>query len=119
MFLLRELPFGGRDDYACIKISSGINFRPHRSTMYELIDAACGYRSSVVCRSVCRSVTAVSPAKTAQPIVMPFELRTRVGPRNHALDGVQIPSWEGAILQRLSAVGRAKTSEPIGMPLRI
>ena len=32
-------------------------------------------------------VTVVSPAKTAEPIVMPFGLRTRVGPGNHVLDG--------------------------------
>jgi len=47
--------------------------------------------------SVGLSVTLVSPAKTAAPIEMPFWLRTRVGPRNHVLDGVQIPPWEGAI----------------------
>jgi len=50
-------------------------FGPHCSTMY--VDAAYCYRpSSVVCRSVCRSVyqlvglsvTLVSPAKTAEPI---------------------------------------------------
>jgi len=41
--------------------------------------------------SVCLSVTLVSPAKTAEAIYMPFRLRTRVGPRNHVLDGVQIP----------------------------
>jgi len=29
----------------------------------------------------------VRPAKTAQPIEMPFGLRTRVGPSNHVLDG--------------------------------
>ena len=36
--------------------------------------------------SVCQSVTLVSPAKTAEPIEMPFGLRTRVGLRNHVLD---------------------------------
>jgi len=36
------------------------------------------------------SDTVVSPAKTAEPIGMPFGLRTRVGPGNHVLD-------EGAI----------------------
>jgi len=41
--------------------------------------------------SVCRSVTLVSRAKTAEPIEMPFGLRTRVGLGNHVLDGVQIP----------------------------
>ena len=29
---------------------------------------------------------------------MPFGLRTWVGPGNDVVDGVQIPSWEGAIL---------------------
>jgi len=33
--------------------------------------------------SVGRSVTLVSPAKTAEVVEMPFGLRTRVGPRNH------------------------------------
>ena len=37
--------------------------------------------------SVCRSVTLVSSAKTAEPIEMPFGLRTLVGPGNHLLDG--------------------------------
>jgi len=58
--------------------------KPHRSPTY--VDAAYYYRlSSVVCRSVCRSVslcvclsvTLVSPAKTAEPIEMPLGLRTR------------------------------------------
>jgi len=37
--------------------------------------------------SVCRSVELMGPAKTAEPIEMPFGLRTWVGPRNHVLDG--------------------------------
>jgi len=37
--------------------------------------------------SVGLSETLVSPAKTAALIEMPFGLRTRVGPRNHVLDG--------------------------------
>jgi len=37
--------------------------------------------------SVGRSVTLVSPAKTAEPIEIPLGLRTRVGPGNHVLDG--------------------------------
>jgi len=40
--------------------------------------------------SVCRSVTIVSPAKTAEPIEIPFELWTQVGPVNHVLYGVHI-----------------------------
>jgi len=60
--------------------------RPHRSTTY--VNAANCYRpSTLVCRSVCRSVTLVSPAKTAVPIGMPFGLRTQVSPGNHVLDG--------------------------------
>ena len=68
----------------------------------------------------------MNPAKTAEPIEIPFGLRTRVGPGNHVLDGVQIPSWEGAILR---GKGRhivkyrdtlqssvQKTAEPIEMP---
>ena len=37
--------------------------------------------------SVCLSVTLVSPAKTAEPIEMPFGLWARMGSRNHVLDG--------------------------------
>ena len=58
-------------------------FRPHRSTTY--VDAAYSYRPSS--SVVCRSVTLVSPAKTAAPIELPFGLRTWVGPGNHVLDG--------------------------------
>ena len=60
--------------------------RPHRSTTY--IGAVYCYQlSSVVCQSVGLSVTFVIPAKMAEPIEMPFGLRTRVGPGNHVLDG--------------------------------
>ena len=45
--------------------------------------------------SVSRSVTLVSPAKTAEPIEMPFGLRTRLGPRNHVLDGDPDPLGNG------------------------
>ena len=38
-----------------------------------------------------RFVKIVSPEKTPEPIKMPFGLWTRVGPRNHILDRVQIP----------------------------
>jgi len=57
------------------------------------IDAAYCYRpSSVVCRSVCRSVTLISRAKTAAAIEMPSELRTRLSQRNHVLDGGPDPT---------------------------
>jgi len=52
--------------------------------------------SSVVCRSFCRSV---SPAKTAEMIKLPFVFRTRVGPMNHVLNDVKMPTWEGSILR--------------------
>jgi len=52
------------------------------------VDAVYCYRpSSVVCRSVCQSVTLVNPAKMAELIDMPFGLRTWVGPGNCVLDG--------------------------------
>jgi len=56
--------------------------RPHHSTAYA--DAPYCYWSYY---AVSWSVRVVSPAKTAQPIEMPFGLRTRVGPGNHVLDG--------------------------------
>ena len=50
---------------------------------------------SIVCRSACLSVglsvTLVSPAKTAEPIEMPFGLRTWLDPRDHVLDGGSDP----------------------------
>ena len=70
-----------------------IIIRLHRSTTY--VDTACCYRpSSVVCQSVSRSVTVVSPAKAAEPIDMPFGMWTGVGPtpRKHILDGVTLAS---------------------------
>jgi len=59
----------------------------------------------MVCRSVCRSVrvsvTVVSPAKTVEPIKMPFGLWTRVCPGNRVLDGGRgpDPSCEGTIFE--------------------
>jgi len=42
--------------------------------------------------SVSLSVTIMSPAKTTEPMEMPFGLWTVVGPSNHnKLDGVQVP----------------------------
>jgi len=68
------------------------------------VDAAYCYRPSSVVRrsvglSVDLSVTLVSPAKTAAPIEMPFGLSTRVGPRNHVLDGGPDSPWEKVILR--------------------
>jgi len=43
-----------------------------------------------VCLCVCRLVTTVSCAETAEPIEVPFEMWTQVEPRDHALDGTEI-----------------------------
>ena len=56
-------------------------------------------RNSVVCLSVGLSITIVEPAKTAEPIELPFEMWTWVGPRNHVLDGDSDIPCEGAILK--------------------
>jgi len=48
-----------------------------------------------VARSVGLSVTLVSPAKTAEPIEMPFGLRTRVDTGNHVLDVDSDPRRKG------------------------
>jgi len=52
----------------------------------------------VVCLSVDRSVTILSPAETAELIEMPFRVWTRVGSRNHVLDGPD-PLCRGAVLR--------------------
>ena len=63
-----ELSQWPRHDDSTINIAISISIiRLHRSTAY--VDAAYCYRRNSV---VCRSVTAASPAKTAEPIEMPF-----------------------------------------------
>jgi len=60
----------------------------------------------------------------AEPIEMPFGLRTWVGPRNHVLDGGPHPPENGQFWGRGrpivkygdTAVICAKTAEPIEMP---
>jgi len=49
-------------------------------------------------RDTLRQSGAVICAKTAEPIVMPFGLSARTGPKKHDLDGIQMPPWEGATL---------------------
>ena len=51
------------------------------------MDAAYCYKTEYTHGLSALSVTIVSPAKTAEPIEMPFWLWTRVGPRNYVLDG--------------------------------
>jgi len=75
-----------------------IPHRPYYVGLTTYVDAVYCYRpSSVVCRSVCWSVTLVSPAKTVESIEMTFGVRTQVDPGNHVLDGagVQIPMGRG------------------------
>jgi len=46
----------------------------------------------------------MSPAKTAQPIEMPFGSRTQVGPRNHLLDeGPYPPMGRGNFEREMAA----------------
>jgi len=59
------------------------------------------------------SVTVVSPAKTAEPIEIPFGMCTRVVPRNRVLDAVQIPTHEGAILRAMR--GRPGTCQDMSI----
>jgi len=64
-----------------------IIIRPHRSTWPIVTDG--------VAWSVGLSVTIVIPAKTAEPIKMPFGLWILVCHRNHELDGGPDHHWEG------------------------
>jgi len=60
--------------------------------------------------SVGLSVTTVSREKAAEPIVMLFEMLTRIGRRNHVLDEVQIPTREVTILRaEMGPPGHART----------
>jgi len=77
---------------AVLVIVTIIIIRPHHSTSLMWPIATEG----VVC-SIGLSDMTMSPAKTAEP--MPFGMWTRVGPRNHVLDGVQIPPCNVAILR--------------------
>jgi len=65
-------------------------FRPHCSTSWTR-PVATGGVAWYVSRSVCCSVTTINPAKMAEPIKMLFGMWAQVSPRNHVLDGVQIP----------------------------
>jgi len=78
----------------CVFTATFTIIRPHRSTMYT--DAAyCYRRTNVVCLSVYLSWSRLtSPAKTAEPIEMPFGMWTWVDGSKHVLDGVHIgASW--------------------------
>ena len=49
----------------------------------------------MVCRLIGLFVTIINPAKTTELMETWFGLWTQVGPRNHVLDGVQIPPAKG------------------------
>jgi len=49
-----------------------------------------------VALSVCHTS---EPCKNGWKVKLPFAFRTRVGPMNHVLHEVQMPTWEGAILR--------------------
>jgi len=70
----------------------------------------------------------MSPAKAAESIEMPSWLRTRVGPRNHVLDGSRSPMGRGnlrggkewpIVKYKDTAVSCAKMAELIEMPFGI
>ena len=85
--------------------------------------------TDLVAWSVSLSVTLVSPAKTAEPIEMPFALRTQIGPENHVLGGGPDPpmgrgNFEGGkvrpiVQYRDTTVICANTAEMIQMPFRL
>ena len=55
----------------------------------------------------------MSPAKTAEPIEMPFELKTRLGPRNHVLDRGPDPHAKGQFLRERTFLTRDGTGSAI------
>jgi len=64
-----------------------------------------------VCVSVCLLVTRMCPAKTAEPIEMPFERLSLVGPGNHVLDGrSRFSLREGTIFEGLSGPSKSNGS---------
>jgi len=74
----------------------GILLGIHTGAFY--VDHRCGLllpTSVAWSASLSATVASLSPAKIAEPIEMPFGLRTWVGPRNHVLDGVNIRNGSG------------------------
>jgi len=56
-----------------------------------------GERGLSVC---CLLVMIVNPAKTAEPIEMPFGSWNRLGSKNHVLDAVHIPHRKGQFWEK-------------------
>jgi len=96
------------------------------ASQYYVHVRRCGLLLQHRSRTVCWSVTVVSPAKkTAEPIEMLFVLWARMDPRNCVLDGVQIAPCQMTIFRgkdmpgiarRHCAVSCAKIAELIEMP---
>jgi len=82
-------PTSATAEHLVLLCFSGIVFLD-RIARTRYVDAVCCYRP---CSVVCRSVTLVSHAKTAEPIEMPFGFRSRVVHGNHALDWAPDPQW--------------------------
>ena len=89
MYCLEQINDDDDDDDDYIDTAYLI-IRPHRSTTCTWMRPTVtdGVAWSVVGLSVGLHVTIVSPAKTAEPIKMPFGMWTRVGPRKPVLKGV-------------------------------
>ena len=62
-----------------------------------------------LCVCLCVPVTTVSPAKTAEPIEMPFGYR--VGLRNHVLDGRPDPELQGTLLRDSGSVQSSRSAD--------
>jgi len=95
--------------YKSKPMKAEVIIRSRRIALLYVRRCYCYRPSSVVCPSVCWSVTIVSPAETAEAIEMPFALRTRVGPSMYVLDRVQIPmergNFEGERGKPLQSIG--------------
>ena len=81
--------------------------------------------SSVVFRSFCRSVSLLDLQKRLKRSSCHLRSRTRVGPMNHVLNEVQMPTWDGTNLRenrqtivkyRDTPRSCAKTAESIEVP---
>jgi len=106
---------------------SHLSYALLRRIVYTYLHAAyCYPPSSVVCRSICRSVSlSYEACKNAVAIEMPFKLRTWVGQMNHVLHGCPLQIWqilsggEGRTIVKYRDTlwpSVQKTAEPIPLP---
>ena len=66
----------------------------------------------MVGRSVGLSVMIMIPAKTAEPTEMLFRMWTRVDPRNHVLDEVQISHARGNFKEEIKPSVKYRNTMP-------